>query len=336
MKALVTGGGGFLGRAIVRRLRGRGCEVRILARSEYPDLAAGGVDCRRGDLGDAAAVREACAGVDAVFHVAAKAGIWGKYDEFFQANVTGTQNVLDACRSAGVRQLIYTSTPSVVYNGLPLAGANESLPLTGKCPCAYPVTKAEAERRVLAANDKNLKTVALRPHLIWGAGDNHLVPRVVARARAGKLRIVGDGKNRVDLTHVENAAHAHLCAFDRLDAVAGKAFFLSDDSPVALWDWINDLLKTLGIPPVTRHVGLGTAKFAGAGAEFFWKILRLAGEPPMTRFAAVELAKDHWFDISAAKKELGYAPVVSPEKGLSELVEFLRAENKSRRRQKPA
>ncbi|MDR2863482.1 MAG: NAD-dependent epimerase/dehydratase family protein [Puniceicoccales bacterium] len=328
MKILVTGGGGFLGQALVRQLLARGDTVRILTRSAQPALAATGVQCLRGDIADATVTRTACEGQDAVFHTAAKAGVWGREEAFYSTNVTGTQNILDACAAARVPFLIHTSTPSVVYNGRPLAGVDETRPLTRACPCPYPLTKAEAERRVLAANGSTLRTVALRPHLIWGAGDPHLVPRVVQQARAGRLRIIGDGLNRVDLTHVANAAHAHLLALDALQrpnaAAAGRAYFISDGAPVTLWAWINALLERLGIPPVTRRTTLGVARGIGAVAELLWRVLPLHGEPPLTRFVAVELAEDHWFDINAARQDLGYAPVADNAAALDALVAELR------------
>lgn len=327
MKILVTGGGGFLGRAIVQRLLARGDTVRVLTRSPQAELSRQGIECHQGDIADAETLRRACAGQDAVFHTAAKAGIWGTRAAFYATNVTGTRNVLEGCRTTGVPLLVHTSTPSVVYNGWSLAGADESLPLTRACPCAYPPTKAEAERLVLAANNGSLRTIALRPHLIWGAGDPHLVPRVVARARAGRLRIIGEGENRVDLTHVDNAAHAHLLALETLKRgtrAGGQAYFISDGAPVALWGWVNTLLVRLGLPPVERKISLRTAGLLGGVAELAWKLFRLRGEPPMTRFTAVELAEDHWFDISAARKDLGYAPQVDNAAALDALVAWLR------------
>lgn len=328
---LVTGGGGFLGRAIVKLLLARGLRVRVVGRSPQPDLEKLGVEFVRGDLADPGIAAHAVTECETVFHVAAKAGVWGAYQEFHDANVLATRNLLSAARAAGVTRFIHTSTPSVVFNGEPLAGADESLPYVNpaKCPAAYPVTKAEAERLVLAADADGFRTCALRPHLIWGVGDNHLLPRVVAKARAGKLRIVGSGDNRVDMTHVDNAAHAHLLALEALDAgrARGKAYFLSDGAPVTLWPWINGLLARLDLPPVTRRVSVESAYAVGALAEFAWKIFGRSGEPPMTRFVAVELAKDHWFDISAAKRDLGYAPVVDSEKALAELAAWLKTQS---------
>jgi nucleoside-diphosphate-sugar epimerase len=216
----------------------------------------------------------------------------------------------------------------VVYNGRDLAGADESLPLTRDCPSPYPLTKAAAEAEVLAAHGPGLRTVALRPHLIWGPGDPHLVPRILSRARAGRLRIVGTGANRVDMVHVENAADAHVAAEAALaepsGPAGGKAYFITNGEPVVLWEWINALLVALGETPVTRQISLGAASAIGAACEAAWTVLPLGGEPPMTRFVAAELAKDHWFDISAARRDLGYQPKVTMAAGTAALIESLR------------
>ena len=323
MNILVTGGGGFLGRYIVESLVERGYCVTSFSRSSKPDLAAFGVTHINGDLCDESAVRDACEGMDAVFHVAARAGVWGSWRDFFEPNVRGTQNVLSGCRNEGVSYLVYTSTPSVVFNGESFEGADESLPYGRNWLCHYAHTKSIAECEVLAANSASgLRTIALRPHLIWGVGDPHIVPRVIARARAGRLRIVGDGRNRVDITHVRNAAAAHVCALDALinGESSGKAYFVSQGEPVVLWDWINDLLERVGVTPVSKKISLKTAYRVGGVLESIYRILKLSGEPPMTRFVAVELAKDHYFDISAAKNDLGYNPLTSTQQGLDELV----------------
>lgn len=338
-RVLVTGGTGFLGRRLVERLIAEGRRVRVLARRSDAELSARGVDFVQASLDDAEAVRGACAGVQSVFHVAAKVGVWGRYDDYYRANVLGTRAILEGCRRHGVNRLVHTSTPSVVYNGCDLAGADESLPLAQSCPSPYPLTKAEAEAEVCASNTATLRTVALRPHLIWGVGDPHLVPRVLERARAGRLRIVGDGRNRVDMVHVDNAVDAHLLAERALRAeaesegraptvgtrtVGGRAYFVTNGEPVVLWDWINGLLEALGETPVTRRISLGMASSVGGLCEGLWRLFPLKGEPPMTRFVASELAKDHWFDIGAARRDLGYVPRISMEKGTLELVEYLR------------
>ncbi|HEX3729918.1 MAG TPA: NAD-dependent epimerase/dehydratase family protein [Opitutaceae bacterium] len=325
MITLVTGGTGFLGRRLVERLLAEGRPVAVLGRTPAPDLEARGVRFLRVSLEDADAVQAACAGAGTVFHVAAKVGVWGRSGDFFRANVLGTRAILEGCRRHGVPRLVHTSTPSVVYNGRDLAGADESLPLTTACPSPYPLTKAQAEREVLAANGPLLRTVALRPHLIWGPGDPHLVPRILERARAGRLRIVGAGRNRADMVHVENAADAHLRAEAALaGAAAGRAYFITNGEPVILWDWINALLAALGEPPVTRKLSLGAAAAIGGACEAAWKLLPLRGEPPMTRFIAAELAKDHWFDLGAARRDLGYAPRIGMAEGTAELVAWLR------------
>jgi nucleoside-diphosphate-sugar epimerase len=326
--ALVTGGSGFLGRRIVDRLLSQGRRVAVLGRTPAADLEARGVRFIRAGLEDSMAIRSALEGFETVFHVAARVGVWGRYTDFFNANVLGTRSVLEGCRAHGVRRLVYTSTPSVVYNGRNLAGADESLPLTTRCPSPYPLTKALAEAEVLAAHSRELATVALRPHLIWGPGDPHLVPRILARARAGRLRIVGEGINRVDMVHVENAADAHVAAEAALctagSPAGGKAYFITNGEPVVLWDWINELLAGLGEPRVTRRIPLGVAAALGAACEAAWGALRLRGEPPMTRFIASELARDHWFDISAARRDLQYAPRVGMARGTAELIGTLR------------
>jgi nucleoside-diphosphate-sugar epimerase len=314
----------------VDRLLSQGRTVSVVARNPAPDLEARGVNVIRASLEDAAVIAAACKGMEAVFHVAAKVGVWGRYSDFFRANVLGTRAVIDGCRAHGVRRLIHTSTPSVVYNGRDLAGADESLPLTTHCPSPYPLTKAAAESEVLAAHDAKLSTIALRPHLIWGPGDPHLVPRLLAGARAGRLRIVGDGANRVDMVHVENAADAHIAAEKAIgrqgSPAGGRAYFVTNGEPVVLWEWINGLLTALGELPVTRKVSLRSASAIGRVCEIAWGLLPVRGEPPMTRFIANELAKDHWFDISAARRDLSYVPRIGMSEGTAALIVYLRTE----------
>ena len=326
LKALVTGGGGFLGLAVVEQLLARGDQVRSFARGPYPGLADLGVEVRRGDLRDAQAVEQACAGCDVVFHVAAKAGIWGRYAAYYEPNVRGTQNVLAACREHGVRRLVYTSSPSVVFDGRSMEGVDESVPYPQRQHSHYAATKALGEQAVLAANGTTLRTLALRPHLIWGPRDNHLVPRIVSRGRAGTLRRVGDGTNKVDTTYIENAARAHLLAADALATnprAAGRPFFISQGEPMALWEIINRILAAAGLPPLTRSVPQPVAWSVGAILEAAHAVFRLTGEPRMTRFVARELATAHWFDITAARTELGYEPVISITEGLHRLEAWL-------------
>ena len=332
MRALVTGGGGFLGQAIVKRLRARGDFVRSLSRGEYPELKALGVECVQGDIADADAVSAAATGCEVVFHVAAKAGVWGAYSDYHRANVVGTENVIAACLAQGVEKLVYTSSPSVVFDGRDEAGIDESAPYPARYLTHYPQTKAIAERAVLKANGAvmahggTLSTVALRPHLIWGPGDNHLVPRLIERARQGKLRRVGSGKNLVDTVYIDNAADAHVQAADKLEShspVAGRAFFISNGEPLPLWDLIDRMLACAELPPVTRSVSATTAYLAGGLLELIYTLLSCRDEPPMTRFVARQLATAHWFRIEAAQRAFGYRPTVTVDEGLRRLKAWL-------------
>lgn len=322
MKALVTGGGGFLGQAIVRGLHKRGVEVRSFSRSPHAGLTGSGIEQQQGDLADAARVSSAVRGCDVVFHVAAKPGIWGVYEDYHRTNVTGTQNVIAACRAHGVRRLVYTSSPSVVFDGRDMEGVDETVPYPSRFEAHYPKTKALAEQLVRAANDAQLATVSLRPHLIWGPGDNHLLPRLVARARAGQLARIGSRPNPIDTVHVENAADAHMLAADRLlpgSAVAGKVYFISQGEPVPMWDMVNRLLLAAGAPPVTRTVPVWLALALAGVFETVHRVTRDSREPRLTRFVVRELSTAHWFDITAARRDLGYSPAVSIAEGLEQL-----------------
>ena len=326
MKALVTGGGGFLGLAIVRNLRARGDEVRSFSRGAYPALDQLGVESVRGDLADRAAVLRAARGCDIVFHVAAKAGVWGSRESYHRGNVVGTDNVLKACSAEGIQRLVYTSTPSVTFVGTDQIGVDESAPYAERFLTDYPRTKAIAERRVLERNGADLATVALRPHLIWGPGDPHLVPRILDRARSGRLRLLGDRSNEVDSVYVDNAADAHVLAADRLEpgsTIAGKAYFISQGEPLPLEDLMNRILAAGGLPPVERRMPVGVAYFLGALLETVYGLLGIENEPPLTRFVARQLSTAHWFDISAARRDLGYEPAVSLDEGMERLAASL-------------
>jgi nucleoside-diphosphate-sugar epimerase len=319
VKALVTGGGGFLGAALCRRLIARGDRVRSFSRGDYPALRAEGVETFRGDLADQEAVCAAAEGCGIVFHAGARAGIWGPSEEFVRTNVDGTANVLAACRRHGVGRLVYTSSPSVVFDGADMEGVDESVPYPTRYEAAYPETKAKAEQMVLAANGPDMATVALRPHLIWGPGDNHLVPRLIARRRAGILRRISGPPKLVDSVYIDNAVDAHLRAAERLapgTAPAGRAYFITNAEPVPLWELVDRILAAAHLPPVDRAVSPMFALAAGSLLEFAHRLLRLTGEPRMTRFLARELSTAHWFDIGAARRDLGYEPAVSLEEGL--------------------
>ena len=334
MKILVTGGSGFLGGAVCRLLAARGDEVVSLARGEAPALAALGVRHVLGDITSLESVLEASRGLDAVIHVAGKAGDWGTLEDFYAANVAGTDNVIAACFMNGIGRLVYTSTPSVVHEGHDIEGGNESLPYARRFSSPYPRTKALAEQRVLKANGPDLATVALRPHLIFGPGDRQLFPRIVARRRAGRLRFIAPGGKRIDVTYIDNAAQAHLDALDRLEPgapPAGHAYFISQGQPVVLEQMVNQLLQVAGLAPEQRMLSQRNARLLAGLIESVWRGLRLSSDPPLTRFLVEQLSTSHWYDISAARRDLGYQPRVTLGEGLARLSEWWIREGRSPR-----
>ena len=325
MKLLVTGGGGFLGQALCRALLAQGHAVTSFSRSRHAALDALGVRQLQGDLGDRDAVLRAFAeGFDAVLHNAAKAGTWGSYQSYFDANVTGTRNVIAACRAHGIGRLVHTSTPSVVHRAThPGEGLGaEDVPYGEGVKAAYAVTKIIAEREVLAANDAQLATVALRPRLIWGPGDTQILPKLVARARSGRLRLVGDGANLIDTTYIDNAAQAHVDALDHLHpaaACAGRAYFISNGEPWPLREVLNGLLRAAGAPEVHKTLPFRAAYAIGTVCEALWTALPLPGDPPMTRFLAEQLSTAHWYSMAPAARDFGYVPKVTMAEGLARL-----------------
>jgi len=328
---LVTGGGGFLGKAIVTRLVESGENVRSFSRNFYPELKLMGVDQIQGDIGDPSAVKRACDGIQTVFHVAAKPGVWGNYKDYYKTNVSGTKNVIEACNNHHISKLVYTSSPSVVFNGLDMEGVNESVPYSDRFHAHYPKTKAIAEQLVVSASTDKLRTIILRPHLIWGPEENNFVPRIIAKA--GWLKIVGNGRNLVDTVYIDNAADAHILAAENLDKnpdISGNVYFISQDEPVLLWGLINAILKAAGLEPVKGSIPKQMAWLLGTAFEFLYKVLHIKKEPPMTRFVAEELATSHWFDISAARRDLGYSPRVSTKEGLLLLENWLKKKRVSR------
>jgi nucleoside-diphosphate-sugar epimerase len=310
-------------------LRARGDEVRSFSRTPHPELENLGVEHCCGELHDPVAVAAAVAGCDIVYHVAAKAGIWGAYADFYRTNVLGTRNVIAACRRHGVGRLVYTSSPSVVFDGRDMEGVDESAPYPQHFHAPYSQTKAEAEQLVLHSNDATLATVALRPHLIWGPEDNHLVPRILSRGRQGALRRIGARPCLVDTIYIDNAASAHLLAADVLaigSPVAGKAYFLSQGEPLPLWEMVNRILAAGGQPPVTRTISPRLAYVIGWTLEKSYAALHIKSEPRLTRFVARELSTAHWFNISAARRDFAYQPLVSIDTGMERLQAWLERE----------
>jgi nucleoside-diphosphate-sugar epimerase len=328
LHALVTGAGGFLGQYIVEQLVARGERVRALVRRPNATLQALGVECILGDVRSRAEVQRACQGVDTVFHTAAVAGIWGPWKHYYDTNVVGTEIIIAACHETGVRRLVFTSSPSVTFEGRDQCGIDESAPYATRWLCYYPRTKALAEQLVLGNNGRaKLFTCALRPHLIWGPRDQHLIPRLLGRAAKGRLSQVGDGQNLIDAVFVENAAQAHLLAADALQPespVCGKAYFITNGEPVNCWQWVNEILDAAGLNPVRRRISFGASYAAGAALEGLWTILRRTDEPPMTRFLAAQLATSHYFDITAAQRDFGFQPRISMAEGMLRLSAWLK------------
>lgn len=328
-RILITGGGGFLGQAIVKKLRAVQAEVASYSRSHYPQLTQWGCHTYRGDIADATALTKACADwlPDLVIHTAAKAGVWGDASSYYRSNVTGTQNVLTAMKTSGIHRLVYTSTPSVTFAGTDQDGVDESAPYTDVFFNAYQRTKTMAEQ--LVREDRCIRSISLRPHLIWGPGDNQLVPRIIERAQAGRLRLVAGGEKLVDAVYIDNAAHAHVLAASRLitgddEHLAGKAYFVTNQEPWPMKDIINGIVTAAGLPAISTGLSASAAYAVGAAMEAAWRLGRRQVEPPLTRFVARQLSTSHWFNKQRVITDLGYVPTVSMSEGLANLAASLR------------
>lgn len=323
--AVVTGGNGFVGRAIVERLLAAGDEVRVIGRARYHELERLGVRSFTSDLAAQQDLRAVLRGAEVVFHVAAKAGVWGKSEDFHAANVTGTQHVVREAIRAGVPKLVYTSSPSVVIGEEEIANGDESLPYPAQFSAPYPLTKSIAERFVLAQHE--ILACALRPHLIWGPRDPHILPRLIERAKRGRLVRVGDGRNKVDISYVENVAIGHIQAAAALRAggvVAGRAYFIGQAEPVVLWDFIGELLRQLELAPVRHSLPLPLALTLATFFERFNRQFQPHEEPALTRFTASQLARSHWFSHAAASRDFGYCAPISTAEGLVRTVHAFR------------
>lgn len=326
-RVIVTGGGGFVGKAIVFALKLQGVACEVIGRSRYPDLEQQGIICHQGDISDREFVQKTLNGFDVVFHTAALAGIWGGWKNYYNVNVVGTENIIESCQTNNIPVLVYTSTPSVVFNGEDIEKGDESLSYPEKFLCNYAKTKAMAERAVLEVDQRSLKTCAIRPHLIWGPGDPHLIPRLIERGRAGELKIVGKGKNKVDITYIDNVSHAHILAAKELinrAKCSGKAYFIGQERAVEIWPWINELFQRVGVNTITQKVPFRVAYTAGTIMELIHRILYVEKEPKMTRFIAEQLAKSHYFSHSRAFKDFNYEPVITIEEGMDRLIHWIK------------
>lgn len=327
MKVLVTGGGGFIGMALIKRLIADGHKVTSYSRREYPLHWALGISSIQADIRDPKALEKACKGKDMVFHLAAKVGIWGNYEDYQAINVTGTFNVIKACRKQGVGRLVFTSSSSVVFSGSDLEGIDESAPYPENHGSHYASTKAMAERLIMEANSEELKTIALRPHLVWGPYDAHLIPGILKRVGSGRMRRIGDHEHFIDTTYIDNMVDALILADKALISnpeAAGKTLFITNGEPARVWDFINSIIQIAGHPPVQRKIPDRMALFAAGTSEWFHRVFRIKSEPFMTRYAIRELITNHWFDISAARQILGYEPGVSYAEGFKRLKDYLK------------
>jgi 2-alkyl-3-oxoalkanoate reductase len=326
-KILVTGGGGFLGKHVCKTLLQNGFNVRSYSRKAYPKLEALGVEYYQGDLNSENDLYQASIPCQGIIHCAAKAGVWGKKADYENTNFLGTKNVVEVAKKLSI-PLVYTSTPSVVFNGQDILGEDESLPYAKKTYCHYVSSKIKAESYVLQnAQQKNIRAIALRPHLIWGPGDPHILPRLRKKSQKNSLVQIGDAKNLVDTIYVENAAWAHLLALQSLldsDKFSGKSYFLGQKSPVFLWDFIYNLLSACGETPIKRKISLRLSYFLGSLYEFIYKTIPWLAkkEPPLTRFVALQLTHSHYFSHSNIIKDLGFSPKVTTKEGLDLVSKF--------------
>ncbi|MFF1785080.1 NAD-dependent epimerase/dehydratase family protein [Kitasatospora sp. NPDC058243] len=322
MRVLVTGGSGFLGLELCRRLTGRGDAAVSLNRRWSPELERLGVRQHLGDIAAPDTVRRALAGCEAVIHNAALAGVRGPEQPYRAVNVDGTRRVLTACRALGIRQLVYTSTASVAFTPEGVTGADESLLGPRRHSAAYPRTKAEAEAAVLAANGPDLATTVLRPHLIWGPGDPHFLPALLRATKGGRLLMPGRGTNLVDTCHLATAAHAHLLALDRLrpgHPAAGQAYFIAQGEPRPLREVVTRLLAAAGRHASWRPVPYPVALAAAVLADATTTVLRRHTDHGLSRFLLHQLTRPHWFDLTSARRDLGFEPPTTFDQAMAEL-----------------
>ncbi|MEA2474139.1 MAG: hypothetical protein QOE06_2054 [Thermoleophilaceae bacterium] len=315
--AFVTGGSGFIGGRLIRRLVGDGWTVRALARSERSAAAVeeAGASTVRGDLDDVASIRAGAEGCDVLFHAAAYVGEWGTREDFEHGNVTGTRNALEAARGAGVRRFVHVGTEAAILAGEPLVDVDESAPLRPDSKALYCSTKAKAEALVRGA--EGIETVVVRPRFVWGPGDNTILPGVVEAVRRGRFSWIGGGTHRTSTTHVDNTVEGLILGAER--GRPGEAYFVTDGEPVVFRTFITELLATQGVEIPDRNAPRALVGALAAAGEGAWRLLPLPGSPPVTRMAFWVSSLDTTIDISKARSELGYEPVITREAGLAQM-----------------
>jgi nucleoside-diphosphate-sugar epimerase len=315
--AFVTGGSGFVGGALIERLRREGWDVRALARSERAAerVRELGAEPVMGDLDDRDSLRAGAEGCEVAFHAAAKVEDWGDPADFERLNVRGTQNVIDACREAGVRRLVHVGTEAALMAGQPLVNVDEEAPLRPDSVALYSSSKARAERLVRDAD--GLETVVIRPRFVWGRGDTTLLPALTEMVRSGRFRWVGGGRQLTATTHIDNTVEGLWLGATK--APPGGVYFVTDGEPVVFREFVTRMLGTQGVTVPDKSVPPGVARVAAAASERLWRLLKRPGPPPLTRFAVWVSSQECTIDISRAERELGYAPVTTREDGLREL-----------------
>jgi nucleoside-diphosphate-sugar epimerase len=315
--AFVTGGSGFVGAALIRRLVADGWTVRALARSQEAEAAvrAAGAEAAPGSLEDPKTLEAGARGVEYVFHAAAKLGDWGDWKEFRRVNVGGTRHLIAACRAAGVRRLVHVGTEAALLHGQPLIAADERTPLAFDSRAAYSATKAAAEAAIIEANREGLETVVVRPRFVWGVGDQTVLPFIVKAVRAGRFRWIGGGRQLTSTTHVDNTVEGLVLAAER--GTPGNAYFVTDGSPVVFREFVSALLATQGVQAPEGDVPLPVARALAAVGETAWRFLPLPGAPPVARFSVWASGLECTLDDSKARAQLGYRPVMTRDHGLT-------------------
>ena len=315
--AFVTGGSGFVGTALIRRLAADGWTVRALARSPEAEakVRKAGAEAVRGDLLDAGALERGARGAEVAFHAAARLGDFGPWKEFRRVNVDGTKAVIAACRAVGVERLVHVGTEAALMHGQPLVAVDEHSPLAFGSRAPYSATKAAAEAAVIEANGAGLQTVVVRPRFVWGAGDTTLLPILVDMARSGRLRWIGGGRQLTSTTHVENTVEGLVLAAER--GTPGNAYFVTDGSPVVFREFVSTLLATQGVQAPEGEVPLWAARVVARVSETAWRFLPLPGEPPLASFAVWASGLEATIDDTKAREQLGYVPVITREHGLT-------------------
>ncbi|MEW6404018.1 MAG: NAD-dependent epimerase/dehydratase family protein [Chloroflexota bacterium] len=321
MKALISGGTGFLGGKLARRLQSMGWDVTALGRkpAALGELQSQGIKAMRADLENQAEIIDACRGQEIVFHCGALSSPWGRAKDFYAANVLGSENVIRGCMDANVQRLVHVSTPSIYFRFTPRLNVREDAELP-KPVNAYARTKRIAESKIDQAHADGLPVITIRPRAIFGPGDTSILPRLLQRLEAGRMRIIGDGSNISDLTYVENVVDALiLCAGAPVNTL-GRKYNITNGEPVLLWPMIERLCKALKLKYPTRKLPYSVAHNLAWILESIYRFLPGQPEPPLTRYSVFVIAQSATLDISAARRDLNYSPRISVEAGVEEFI----------------